>query len=422
MISSKIIARLHGNVAVTRCHMCRKRTLRLVLDLGFQPHSDDFLTPERLSEPEVLYPLRLVQCGSCGLLQIDYRVDPEILYGINYAYQTSANVSGVAHYHAAASHIADKCNLKPRSRVIDIGSNVGVLLEGFKKEGHTVLGIEPAQKIARIARKRGIRTLNEFFSATFARALAKKERPVDLITFTNVFAHLHDVHDGVKGVTSLLKKTGSLVIEAPSALELIRSLEYDTIYHQHIAYLSVKPMAAFFKSQGLELYDVEEVAIHGGTLRYYVGWKGAHAVSNSVARHIASEKKFGLYDKTRLARFARDVAAQKTALQELLLRLNKQGKKVAAMSAPAKGNTLLNYCHIDRQLLAYAVEKNELKVGTYTPGTYIPVVGEDVWRKDPPDYALVLAWNFAGSIMARYPEFKKRGGRWIVPVPRPTIK
>lgn len=421
MISRKISALLRENVAVTHCHMCKGKRLRLVLNLGHQPHSDDFLAPERLNEAEMLYPLRLVQCEACGLLQIDYRVSPAILYGLNYAYQSSANVSGVQHYLAAAEYIAKKSGAEKGSFAIDIGSNVGVLLEGFKRIGCRVLGVEPAGDIARIARTRGIRTISKFFSATEAKKIAAAYGQADIITTTNVFAHLHDIHDAARGIKTLLKKSGTFVVEAPSALDLVKNLEYDTIYHQHIAYLSVRPMRIFFKRNGLELYDVEHLDIHGGSLRYFIGWPGHHMVAKSVAKEIKIEERFGLYDRKRLAKFASDVAQQKKALQQMLLRLVKKGRKIAAVSAPAKGNTLLNYCHIDTSLLSYATEKNTMKIGTYTPGMHIPVVGDEMLWKNPPDYALLLAWNFAESIMERHADFRKKGGKFIVPIPKPTI-
>ena len=410
MLITQIAALLHGNVAVQRCRMCNHGNLRRVLDLGHQPHSDDFLSPERLNEAEVSYPLRLVQCAECGLLQIDYLVSPSILYGLNYAYQTSANIGGVAHYHEMARHVAEKSGVGANSFAIDIGSNVGVVLEGFQRGGHRILGIEPAGEIVRIARENGIPTLSKFFSALVAKDVRRDYGQADVITMTNVFAHLHDLDDAVQGIKILLKDSGVLVIEAPSALELVRGLEYDTIYHQHVTYLSVKPMKKFCDQHGLELFDVERVAIHGGSNRYFVGWSQRHVVTAAVAQHIQSEEEFGLYSKARLDHFAIDVAAHRVALQQLLGDLKKKGKRIAALSAPAKGNTLLNYCHFDTSVISFASEKNTMKIGTLMPGTHIPIVSDEAFEKNPPDFALLLAWNFADALIAKHEAFRRAGG------------
>lgn len=412
--------RVRGHLA-TRCHMCKHGELIPVLDLGFHPHSDAFLRKEQLNECEATYPLRLVHCPQCGLLQIDYFVDPGILYQEEYLYQSSTTETGRKHYTEMARSIRDRFAIPSTGLAVDIGSNVGVLLGGFKEAGLKVLGVDPAQKIAEIANKNGIETIVDFFSEAVAKSIRERYGAASVITGTNVFAHLHELNDAVLGMKLLLDEGGVIVIEAPHALPLVENLEYDTIYHQHIAYLSVRPMRDYFSGMGLELFDVEENTMHGGTLRYYVGNIGKHTVEQSVQKNIDAEEAFGLYSMPRLARFAADVREQKLALVEMLMRFKREGKRIVALSAPAKGNTLLNYCHLDSSYLDYATEKNPLKIGRYTPGMHLPIHGDDKLQTDKPDAVLILAWNFADEIIAKLGDFRSGGGQCIIPVPKPRI-
>ncbi len=403
------------------CRMCTSPDLKPVLDLGHQPHSDSFPTREQLDDAQVSYPLRLVACSACGLLQIDYLVDPKILYQEDYLYVSSTTATGKKHYTEMAESIVRLFHLGPESLVIDIGSNVGVLLGAFRTQGPRVLGVDPAKIPVRQARTNGIDTVEDFFTSKVARRIKKKYGVASVITGTNVFAHLHELDDAVSGMKTLLAKDGVVIVEAPHALTMINNLEYDTIYHQHVSYLSVRPMGSYLKRMGLELFRVEELPIHGGSLRYFAGFPGEHVVEPSVNILVQKEEAGGIYDTQRLSRFARDVAEQKHALVTLLLGLKTDGKRVVALSAPAKGNTLLNYCHLDTAIIDYATERNPLKIGRYTPGTYIPIYDDRRILSDAPDYALILAWNFAEEIMKNMSDFKKRGGKFILPIPKPVI-
>lgn len=406
----------------TACHMCGSSNLHLVIDLGMHPHSDDFLDAARLHEVEHVYPLRLVSCTDCGLLQIDYFVNPETLYQTNYVYESSITKSGVAHYKQMAADIREKFNFSEGNLAVDIGSNVGVLLTGFKEQGFTVLGVDPAERVAAKANQNGIETVVDFFSKDVASNIVATKSKAHVITGTNVFAHLHDIDSATIGIQELLHKDGVLVIEAPYAVDMIREIEYDTIYHQHIGYLSVKPMIAYFKKFGLELFDVAHRDIHGGTLRYYVGHQGKHEVTQAVTNALKAEEEFGLYNPERLMKFRDDVYAQRRELRTLLESLKEQGKKIVGISAPAKGNTLLNFCGIDTYLLDFLTEKSEFKQGLYTPGTHIAIHGDEKIHEEQPEYALILAWNFADEIMKNMSEYKERGGKFIIPIPRPIIK
>lgn len=407
--------------SVTKCHMCGSADLRLVLDLGFQPHSDLFLKPDQLNEPLSLYPLRLVSCVECGLLQIDFIVNPQILYQREYLYESSMTETGKSHYNQMAKDIIDKFIIPKDSLVIDLGSNVGVLLEGFKNNNMRVLGVDPAAIVAQKAIDRGIDTIIDFFGSTVTKSIKETYGQAKVIAGTNVFAHIHKLDDATEGMKLLLDKNGVIAIEAPYAIDFIEKLEYDTIYHQHVGYLSVRPMQKYFEKFDLELFDVIPSSIHGGSLRYYVGHKGAHPISPTIKSYILNEESFGLYDNSALSTFAERVKKQRLELINLLLALKIDGKKIVGVSAPAKGNTLLNYCSINTTYLDFLTEKSKLKVGRFTPGTFIPIYDDEKLLEYQPDYALVLAWNFAEEIMNNLSEFKRKGGKFIIPIPTPKI-
>ncbi len=406
----------------TGCHMCKSTQLSLVVDLGMHPHSDDFLEPARINESEFFFPLRLVSCNDCGLLQIDYFVNPDILYRTNYMYESSITARGVAHYHTMAKEIADKFSFGNGELAIDIGSNVGVLLTGFKQAGFSVLGVDPAERVAKKASDAGIETIVDYFNRPVAETIVATKGKAKVITGTNVFAHLHDIDSAVEGVSMLLEDDGVFVVEAPYAIDFIKHVEYDTIYHQHIGYLSVKPMMMYFERFGLELFDVAHQTIHGGTLRYYVGKKGVHKISQNVTDALDRENHFGLYSSERLVEFKNDVFKQRADLIALLEDLKKQGKKIVGISAPAKGNTLLNFCNLSSYYFDYITEKSEMKKGHYTPGTHIPIVDDSMLLETQPDYAVILAWNFAEEIMSNLSEYRAKGGKFIIPIPTPVIK
>lgn len=410
----------HGDLARS-CHMCSSKKLTAILDLGYHPPSDAFLRADQLNEPEASYPLRLITCRTCGLLQVDYKIKPEILYKREYPYESSTTNMGRNHYHSMAREICEKFAVSRGSLVIDIGSNVGVLLAGFKNLGMDVLGIDPADGAAKKAIANGIDTIIDFFDEKLAGKLKTKYGMATIITGTNVFAHIYDLSGSVRGMKRLLAKNGVISIEAPYAVELIKNLEYDTIYHEHIGYLSVKPMARFFKRFGLELFDVQAQNIHGGSLRYYVGHSSIHPVTKTIKKMINEEEKFGLYSVSKLRDFAEKVVKHKIVLKKLIVDLKKAGKSVIGISAPAKGNTLLNYCGLDFNYIDFLTEKTKVKIGRFSPGTHIPVLADEQVMKRKPDYAIVLAWNFAEEIMKNMSNYKKAGGKFIIPIPNPKI-
>ena len=403
------------------CRLCSSINLMKFLDLGYTPPADGFLRREQLQEPETWYPLEVMVCEACGFIQLSHVVSPEVLYRHDYPYESSITRSGQLHWNEFAATVCRRLGLGGSDLVIDIGSNVGVLLGAFRDNGTRILGVDPASNIVRIAEQRGIETLNEFFGLEVARQIVAEKGHASVITGTNVFAHVNDLHGFMRAVDLLLNERGVFIFEAPYFVNLLKHLEYDTIYHEHLSYLSVKPLVGFFHKFDMEIFDIEERDIHGGSFRVYVARRGRHAVSPVVEQLIAAEEEQGIYTLEVLSKFAASVAENRRELTWLLHRLKHEGKKLAAVSAPAKGMTLLNYCRLGPETLDFVTEKSKLKIGRYTPGMHIPVCGDDALLEQMPDYALLLAWNFATEIMSNLQEYRDRGGKFIIPIPRPTI-
>ena len=404
-----------------RCRICHSKSLTKFLDLGFTPPADDFLSPERIREPEVHYPLEVFICNNCSLVQIGSVVPPEILFQKDYPYEASITETGVKHFHSLAKEASSRFNHSSDDLVVDIGSNVGVLLQGFKNQSAEVLGIEPARNISEIAIKNGIETINDFFSEDLALKIVKERKKAKIVTGTNVVAHIDDHPSLVRALDILLDKEGVFIFEAPYLVDLIENLEYDTIYHEHLSYLSVKPMNTLFHNFGMEIFDVEKVAIHGGSLRYFVARENTYPISDNVNRFLELEKTKKIYEIDTLMNFAESVQCNRDELTWMLKSIKHKGKRIAGVSAPAKGMTLLNYCKIGSETLDFITEKSTLKIGRYTPGTHIPILPDSELVKQMPDYALLLAWNFADEIMKNLKDYKDAGGKFIIPIPKPHI-
>lgn len=406
---------------VTHCRMCDKNNLDDFLDLGHSPPSDRFLTKEELESPETHYPLKVSLCSDCGFVQLRYVVKPEILYQIDYPYEASTTKTGREHFHKMAKDICESYQFEPRSLVVDIGSNVGVLLSGFKSQNMRVLGVDPAKNIAQIANDNGIETIPEFFGCEVVPEIVRNKGRAKIITGTNVFAHIGNLNDLVTAVDSLLDERGVFVFEAPYFVDLFNHLEYDTVYHEHLGYISIKPLIPFFERFGMEVIDAKRVPIHGGSIRVFVSRKGDYSISDVVGNLISLEDQTQIYSLTQLQDFSHRVENNRRDLTKLLVGLKSEGNQLVGVSAPAKGNTLLNYCKIGTQFLDYLTEKSKLKIGRYSPGMHIPVVSDEKLMQDQPDYALLLAWNFADEIMRNLSAYKQNGGKFIIPVPEPRI-
>lgn len=403
------------------CRLCGQDKMTKFLDLGYAPPADQFLKKEQLSEPETHYPLVVVRCDHCMFVQLNYVVPPEILYQHDYPYESSVTKTGRMHFDAFAKSVIKEFNVLPTDLVIDIGSNVGVLLNGFKQRGIRVLGIDPAENIADIANKNGIPTLVDFFHTGIANKVLKKYTRAKIITCTNVFAHIDDLIGFMEEVDKLLMPDGILIVEAPYLAHLIHNLEYDTIYHEHLSYLSITPLVSFFKKCGFELFKVEQMKIHGGSNRVFIARAGEKNVKASVEVLLKAENEESLHSMVTLNKFAQDVAINRSKLVSILCDLKSQGKNIAAVSAPAKGMTLLTYCKIGNNFINFITEKSELKIGSYTPGMHLQVKPDSALIDEHIDYALLLAWNFKDEIMQNLSQFKSRGGRFIIPIPEPII-
>jgi SAM-dependent methyltransferase len=406
---------------IKSCRVCGEESLLPYLDLGETPAADSFLTENDLGQVEASYPLEVCLCESCGISQLNYTVPPEVLYKYDYPYESSTTITGRTHFYGLADTIVDKLKLGASDLVIDVGSNVGVLLEGFNKHGCRTIGIEPSGNIAKKAAERGIHTINEFISVDLGERIVVDHGRASVVCITNVFAHIHDLQGFMRAIDSLLTDKGVLVIEAPHFLQLINHLEYDTIYHEHLLYVSIRPLNLLFRRHGFEVYDVEEMPIHGGTVRIYVSRLNQNEKTSAVEKIVCEEEQGGIFDFRRLKNFSDEVLDHRNKLVGLLRKLKSEGHMLAGVSAPAKGMTLLNYCGINTDLLDFISEKSALKIGRYTPGAHIPVIPDSELVSRNPDYVLLLAWNFAGEIMANLKEYREGGGKFIIPIPEPRI-
>lgn len=404
-----------------KCRMCRGKNLYCFLDLGHTPLADEFKRPEQLLEPETYYPLQIFICDDCGLAQLGRVVSPEVLYQNDYPYESSTTKAGREHWDRFAKSTVKRFNLSSNDLVVDIGSNAGVLLSAFQKHGVRIQGIDPAPNIAKIANDNGIDTVCDFFNTEAAKKIIGLKGHASIITGTNVFAHVDDLHAFVESVRVLLKKDGKFILEVPHFANLIRNIEYDTIYHEHLSYISMKPLVQFLKEFDMEVFDVEQVDFHGGSIRVFIGKNSQHVVSERVEDLLSLENSLHIYSHVVLDSFADAVRKNRNELLKMLYKIKLDGKKIVAVSAPAKGMTLLNYCKIGNELISFITEKSQLKIGKFTPGGHIAVVPDEMLLEVQPDYALLLAWNFADEIIKNLNEYRGRGGKFIIPIPAPHV-
>jgi hypothetical protein len=403
------------------CRACAGCQLRPFLSLGPTPLANSFPRSPQEFADEAFFPLDLYFCETCSLVQLVDVIHPEVLFR-NYIYVTGTSETIAAHNREYAHTLVSSLRLQPKDLVVEIASNDGSLLKCFRPYGVRVLGIEPATNIAREAEAAGIATVNEFFSSALARQVRQSHGPAAVVVGNNVLAHVDQTRDFLTGCKELLAEDGLVVLEVPGLRDLLERLEYDTVYHEHLCYFSAGSLVRLCEAVGLRAVRMDHVPVHGGSLRLYAGLPGRHpSHGREVLERVEQEQSAGMTSFGHYERFAAAVADNRRALVRLLETLRAAGKTVAAYGAPAKGNTLLNYCGIDTRLVAFTVDKNPLKVGLYTPGMHLPVLPVSALLERQPDYVLILPWNIADEIRGQQREYTARGGRFILPIPEPRI-
>jgi hypothetical protein len=387
-----------------------------VLDLGLQPLANSFIRPDAVDEPEPRYPLELARCTACGHVQLSVTVPPEIMFR-DYLYVSGTSDTIPEHFAAYAKDVAARFVPKG-GLVVEIGSNDGTLLRAFDRTSLRVLGVEPARNIAAMANAAGIPTLDEFFGEAIAREIATKHGRASAIIGNNVVAHIDDLHGLMNGVNALLDDRGVFVAEFPYLVDLLEKTAYDTIYHEHLSYFSVGAVVDLASRHRMNVVDVRRVGVHGGSIRVFVSREGER--SPAVQELLALEAKIGLREGRPLGPFVEAVRRQREGLMRLVADI-RSSRRMAGYGAPAKGNTLLNYCEIDRSVLEFIVDRSPLKHGLLTPSTHIPVEPPERLVESEIRDTLLLAWNFADEILRQQDAYRSRGGRFIIPIPSARI-
>ena len=417
--------------AQTACRFCNGTELDIVLSMGRTPLANALLSRDQLGEPEATYPLDLVFCPNCALVQITETVPPEQLFR-DYVYFSSFSDTTLQQSKALVERLIPAYGLDADSRVVEVASNDGYLLQYYRDSGIPVLGIEPAENIARVARERNIPTRCEFFGRDLARALKAEGIGADVIHANNVLAHVADLNGVVEGFSLLLNEGGVVVVEVPYLKDLIDHTEFDTIYHEHLCYFSLTALDRIFSKHGLTIFDVERLAIHGGSLRVFASRETPHRApgaspapandkaerrSDRVVELLAEEARWGVDQLAFYRNFAEQVEHLRAQLVDLLADMKRQGMTLAAYGASAKGSTLLNYFGIGGDVLDFVVDRSTVKQGRYTPGTHLPIYGPERLLQAMPDAVLLLTWNFADEILSQQEEYRRRGGRFVIPIP-----
>jgi 2-polyprenyl-3-methyl-5-hydroxy-6-metoxy-1,4-benzoquinol methylase len=404
------------------CRFCGEKLEHTFADLGVSPLANSYVKPDRLDHMESFYPLHVRVCARCFLVQLPQLATREEIFE-EYAYFSSYSDSWLSHCRMYADMMIDRFGLREDSRVVELASNDGYLLQYFVQRQIPVLGIEPAANVAEVARKRGINTTVAFFGEKTARQLAHDGWSADLIAGNNVLAHVPDINDFVEGIRILLKPVGVVTIEFPHVMRLMQETQFDTIYHEHFSYLSFTTVERVFAEHRMKLFDVQELPTHGGSLRIFAAHEGdtSKVQSEAVQELRQREEKAGLLTLAPYLAFNERVAKTKRRLLQFLIEAKERGKHVVGYGAPAKGNTLLNYCGVRTDFLDYTVDRNPAKQGQFLPGVRIPIYAPDMIRKTTPDFVLILPWNIKDEVMHQMAYIREWGGQFVVPIPEVKI-
>jgi 2-polyprenyl-3-methyl-5-hydroxy-6-metoxy-1,4-benzoquinol methylase len=406
-----------------KCRFCKSELKHVFIDLVNSPASNSFLTKEQLNEPEVFYPLKVYTCEKCFLVQVDEYKKSDDIFNSDYVYFSSYSSTWLDHAKRYTNKMVEKFHYSSQSQVIEIASNDGYLLQYFHDRNIPVLGIEPTANTANVAKGKGIDTVVDFFGIRLAKELKAKGIEADLLLGNNVLAHVPDVVDFVAGMKIILKKDGVITMEFPHVVQLIDNNQFDTIYHEHFSYLSFYTAREIFASQGLELFDVEELPTHGGSLRIYA--KHTEDTSKSISANVRDlierEHAKGVTDMSYYNDFGEKALKVKLDLLSFLVEQKTNGKRVVAYGAAAKGNTLLNFCGVKDDLIQYVADANPNKQNKYLPASHIPVVNETWLKANRPDYVLVLPWNLKEEIVEQLEYIREWGGKFVLPIPELAI-
>jgi SAM-dependent methyltransferase len=404
------------------CRFCQAPLTHSLVDLGMSPLCEAYVPADRLDAMEPFYPLHAYVCDHCWLVQVREYVRPEAIF-TEYAYFSSYSDSWLAHAAAYVDRMVPQLGLGPGSLVVEVGSNDGYLLQYFIARGIPVLGVEPARNVAAVAAERGVPTVTDMFGQRAAQALVAAGYQADLLVGNNVLAQVPDLNDFVAGLAHMLASRGVLTLEFPHLFRLLEENQFDTIYHEHFSYFSLGTAERVLRAQGLDVFDVDELSTHGGSLRVYAQRAGseAHAVSARVPALLERERAAGLGRLEPYDAFRERVHETKRALLEFLIGVRRAGKRVAGYGAPGKGNTLLNYCGIGTDFVECTVDRNPYKQGKLLPGSRIPIFAPGHILETRPDYLLILPWNLREEIMAQMADIRAWGGQFVVPIPRVTV-
>lgn len=402
------------------CRFCGEELSTIFVDLGISPLANSYV--ESVSQKEIMYPLRTYVCEYCFLVQVEDFETPEHIFS-EYAYFSSYSDSWLNHCRNYVEHMIDKFQYSSDTNVVEIASNDGYLLQYFKEKGISVLGIEPAANVAKSAIEKGIDTVVDFFGTQLANALKEKGKTADLLLGNNVLAHVPDLNDFVKGMKVLLNPQGTITMEFPHLLQLIEHNQFDTIYHEHFSYFSFTTVCKLFAQHKLSIYDVEQLETHGGSIRIYAKHSENRdfSIGQAVQALLEQEASLGMGKIDIYKSFSDKAVELKRRIMGLLIELKNNGNTIVGYGAPAKGNTLINYCGIDQDYLDYTVDRSLYKQGTFLPGSRIPVYSPDMLKQTKPEFVLILPWNLKEEIMEQTAFIREWGGKWIIPVPEMTV-